>query len=217
MNTWGNDFYTAPLATRSGGDTLRILAAYASTEVCVNGVFLATLNRAEFKQITLSAGARITTTRPALVAQYANSSDHDGVVNSDPFMLLVQATRHYNTSYRLCTPTNDFPANYIHLVVPTADVGGIVLDGAVVGAGAFTAIGGTAYSYARVSVAPGQHTVSGRSPFAASAYGWAERAIQDVSTSAMFSRRRSRRKHQASPRTWPVTRIPQVRLPCPAS
>ncbi len=175
VNTWGNDFYTAPLATRSGGDTLRILAAYTSTDVFVNGVFLATLNRAESKQITLGAGARITTTRPALVAQYANSSDYDGVVNSDPFMLLVQATRHYNTSYRLCTPTNDFPANYVHLVVPTADVGGIILDGAAVGAGAFTAIGGTVYSYARVSVAPGQHTVYGRSPFAASVYGWAER------------------------------------------
>ena len=70
------------------------------------------------------AQAVCTPQEPVFVAQYANSGDYDGNANSDPFMLTVPATRHFATSYRICTPTNDFPANYVGLIVPTASTGG---------------------------------------------------------------------------------------------
>jgi HYR domain len=81
-------------------------------------------------------------------------------------MLTVQAVRHYANSYRICTPTNDFPTNYVNLIALSGFIGGIP--------GPFTAIGASGYSYARVLITPGSHLVTGSVPFAASVYGWAE-------------------------------------------
>jgi len=174
VNTWGNDFYTAPLATRSGGDVFRVLAAYNATTITVNGVAVANLNRGQFHQMSLTAASRISASKPVLVAQFANSSDYDGVVNADPFMSQVQAVRHYTTAYLFSTPTNDFPTNYLQIISPTAAAGSVRLDGVVIGAASFSAIPGTTYSFARVPVTAGSHIVSGDQPFAASVYGWAE-------------------------------------------
>lgn len=174
VNTWGNDFYTAQLATRGSGDTFRFLAAYDGTTVAVNSVPVANLNRGQFHQSLLTTSARITATKPVLVAQFAASSDFDGVVNADPFMVQVQATRHYTTAYRFSTPTNDFPTNFVQIISPTAAVGSVRLDGGVVGAASFTAIPATVYSVARIPVTPGPHLVTSDLPFGASVYGWAE-------------------------------------------
>lgn len=174
VNTWGNDFYTAPLATRTGGDTFRLLASQNNTTIFINGVAQPVLNLGQFHQRTLAIGSRIIADKPILVTQYANSGDYDGNTNADPFMLTVPATRHFASAYRICTPTNDFPTNFVHVIVPSASVNTIAVDGVLVGAGAFTAIGGTAYSFARVSVTPGRHFVTGGVPFSLSVYGWAE-------------------------------------------
>ena len=174
VNTWGHEFYTAPLATRSGGDSFRILAGYDDTTVAINGAVVANLDRGKFHQTTLAAGSRIVADKPVFVVQYANSSDYDGVTKSDPFMLTVQATRHYETRYAFCTPATDFPDNFIHLIAPAGAVASIQLNGAAVGAGAFTLIPGTTYAFARLPVAPGAHLVTGGAPFAASIYGWAQ-------------------------------------------
>ncbi len=171
VNTWGNDFYTAPLATRTG-DTFRILASQNGTTVSLNGAAIAALNRGQFREIVITNGSHITATKPVFVAQYANSSDFDGVVNADPFMLTVQATKHYVNDYRVCTPTNDFAVNFIHIIAPTSTVATVQVDGA--GIGAFTPITGTSYAYRRQSVAQGSHTVTAGAPISVSVYGWAE-------------------------------------------
>ncbi|MCX8107681.1 MAG: HYR domain-containing protein, partial [Verrucomicrobiae bacterium] len=174
VNTWGTDFYVAPLATRSGGDVFRILAGYDNTIISVQGVPTVILNRGGFHQIILTAPARIAASKPVLIAQFANSSDYDRVLNADPFMLQIQATRHYTTAYIFSTPTNDFPTNYLHLISPTAAAGTVRLDGTVIGAASFSPIPGTTYSFARILLTPGPHVVTGDQPFGASIYGWAE-------------------------------------------
>ena len=173
MNTWGNDFYTAPLATRSVGDTFRIMAAYDGTDVYRNGALLGTLNRGKFFQIISAGPLHITSTRPVFVAQYANSGDYDGNTNADPFMVTVQATRHYANSYRVCTPTNDFPTNYVCVIAPSNDIASITIDGSLV-SGPFVGIGTSGYAYSRTRVAPGSHYVLGKTQFACYIYGWAE-------------------------------------------
>jgi hypothetical protein len=173
VNTWGSDFYTAPLATRTGGDTFRALAAFDNTEIFLDGVSVGIVNRGQFLQGPIAAGAHLNSTRPILVTQYANSGDYDGNTNADPFMLTVQAVRHYASSYRICTPTNDFPTNFVNLIALSGFIGGIQIDGVPI-PGPFTAIGPSGYSYARVLITPGSHLVAGGVPFAASVYGWAE-------------------------------------------
>lgn len=174
VNTWGNDFYTAPLATRSSGDTFRFLAAYDNTDTYLNGAYVTTLNRGQFVQGPLVNAAHITSSKPIMVTQYANSGDYDGNTNADPFMLTLQAVRHYANSYRVCTPTNDFPTNFVNVIALSGSIAGTLLDGAPI-PGPFTPIGATAYSYARVPISPGSHTVTSASaPFACYVYGWAE-------------------------------------------
>ncbi len=171
VNAWGNNFYTAPLATRSG-DTFRCLASEDNTSVLFNGGLLATLNRGQHVQFSFSAGFNLSADKPVLLAQYARSADSDGNTNADPFMCLVQATRHYSTSYMLCAPTNGFPTNYINVIAPTGSVATVAVDGVLLGAGAFTTIGSGPFAYARRLVGPGGHTVTGGAGMAAYIYGW---------------------------------------------
>lgn len=174
VNTWGTEFYTAPLATRALGDTFRALAAQDATTVSLNGVPVGVVNRGEFRQFQLISGARISADKPILVAQYANSSDYDGRTNADPFMSIVQATRHYVSGYIVCAPTNDFPTNYIAIIAPTSSLASVSVNGLAVPVASFTTISGSTYAYARILVGPGRHTVAAGVPIGVSIYGWAE-------------------------------------------
>jgi hypothetical protein len=132
INTWGNNFYTSPLATRTGGDTFRIMAAYNNTTVLFERRISGHLDRGKFHETLLSAGSHIVANQPIFVAQYANSGDFDTPINpnADPFMMTVQATRHWTTGYRICTPTNDFPTNYVNIIAPSGSIGTVLRNGA---------------------------------------------------------------------------------------
>lgn len=173
MKSWGNVFYTAPLATRTGGDTFRCLAGEDNTTVSLNGGPVGTINRGEFIELSLASGAQISADKRILVAQYANSSDRDGVVDSDPFMSLVPATRHYSSAYAICVPDTNFTANYVNVIAPSASINSILLDGGFT-PGPFVAIGATGLSYTQIPLTPGRHTLTGATLFTAMVYGWAE-------------------------------------------
>ena len=178
VNQWGMNFMTAPLATRTGGDTFRCLASEDNTTLSIDGVPFAVVNRGQDRQFTAAFGRRISADKPILVAQFANSADFDPPAGSfsqgDPFMMLVQATRHYENSYAVCSFTNGFTGLYLNVIAPNGVLGTVTLNGAAIGVGAFTAIGASGYSYARVPVTAPRNTVAGAAPIGVSAYGWAE-------------------------------------------
>ncbi len=176
-SVWGTNYLTAPLATRLIGDTFRCLALQANTTVYTNGVSAAVLGQGGVAEFILKNAAQITSTKPTLVAQYANSSDYDGVVDSDPFMMLVPPTSLYAASYQVTTPdTNYFPsvANFLNIVAPSGSVGQVVLDGTAIPAGSFLAIGTSGYSEAQVPVPTGPHNLysSNGLAFGVGVYGW---------------------------------------------
>ncbi|HXJ72021.1 MAG TPA: IgGFc-binding protein, partial [Candidatus Dormibacteraeota bacterium] len=148
--TWGVSFITAPLAGRLSGDTFRIMAMQNGTTVTVNGSALSPLNRGKFRQLQLAGSSVITADKPVLVAQFADSSDFDSVLYSDPFMVLLPPISSYSTSYILQTPTADFPTNYINLMAPSALVGQILLDGAFIPAAAYSPVGASGFFTAQV-------------------------------------------------------------------
>lgn len=170
-NTWGTNFVTVPLATRVGGDTFRFIASQNNTEVRVNGTVVATLQRGQYHMRNIAVRAQITSTKPILVAQYANGSDFDGV-NADPFMMLIPPYEQFMTNYTVATPESGFSINYVNLVAPNAAVGQIKLNGAVVPASMFSAIGTSGFSGAQVYVAAGTHNLTGPLPFGAFMYGF---------------------------------------------
>ena len=170
---WGKSFLTVPLATRTGGDTFRVIARDAGTKVTVDGAQVATLGRAEIYQAVLSHGNHsIETSGPALVAQYSNSTSYDGVT-SDPFEMLINSTEQFQRAYTVTTPSSNPTAytNYINVAAQASDFSSCKVDGNPITT--FTPIGTTGYDGAEVPVAIGTHNVSCPNPFGVYVYGFA--------------------------------------------
>ncbi len=182
----GTEYYTQPLATRTGGDIVRILATEDNTVVQINGASLAPLNRGKSHQVLLTQPAQIKANHRVSVVQYATSSDHDNVLLADPFMVQVQHKKQFSTSYRFTVAQDDlndgfpdhFVNNYINVIAPTAAAAAnaVLLDGAPIPAAAFSAIGVTGFSGASVPVSssPPVHTVTAPEPVGVIVYGWSE-------------------------------------------
>lgn len=169
---WGTSFLTEPLATRTKGDTFRIVASADDTTVKINGQDVgAALNRGQFDETILAAPSQIQADKPVLVMQYSNSSSYDGATG-DPFELIVPPSDQFLTRYTVWTPASGY-SNYVNVVAPTSDVGAVLLDGSPIAASDFAAIRRSGFSGAQVAVGPGSHTLSGPHGFGTSVYGWA--------------------------------------------
>lgn len=157
--SWGRGFVAMPFATRSGGDTFRILAMSNGTGVVVDGVLVATLNRGKILDYEQNTSDPITIagTRPILVAQHARGSLHDGVMDADSSMMLLVPFEQYRDHYIFESPSEGFDAvNYANVIAPPGTVGQIRVDGVVIPAASFSGpIGGTLFEGAQVPIAKG--------------------------------------------------------------
>jgi hypothetical protein len=174
VTTWGLNFVTFPLATRSNGDTFRAQAAFNDTRVFFNGILVATLDQGESHQAQRTAGTHITADKPISVMQYANSADFDiqPFDQGDPFMVIVPSTPMFSTNHMVCTAPADF-TNYVNVIAPAGAVASVRIDGAPVGV-AFMAIAGSGYSGAQIPLSPGPHQISASQPIGVTVYGWGE-------------------------------------------
>ncbi len=172
-DTWGKHFITQPLATRTRGDTFRILAQLDNTQVRINGTLIATLAAGKFYEAILTTTSSITTSQPALVAQYANGQTFDNVP-SDPFMMLVPPTEQFQSDYTLSTPVTNFDINYANLVVPVAAISSVQRDGQPIPSSAFTTIGTSGFAGAQIPIGVGSHHFTADTPFGVSIYGFRE-------------------------------------------
>jgi len=164
------------LATRDG-DTFRCQAAFDDTTISFNGAVVATIDQGESYQALRLAGTHITADRPISVMQYANSGDFDTPINmnADPFMVIVPPTVMFSTNHMVCTAPVGFGDHYLNVVVPTAAVGSVRIDGAIMAPLApYVAIPGSGYSGAQYSVSAGPHQVTASQPVSVTIYGWAE-------------------------------------------
>lgn len=171
--TWGEDFLTVPLASRSGGDTFRVIARDAGTKVTIDGTLVTTLGKAQIYQTLLNSTSNhsINTSGPALVAQYANSSSFDNTTG-DPFMMLISPTEQFQTSYTVSTPSTDPEAftNYINVVALTSSESACRVDGTAIST--FHPIGSASYSGAQIPVGIGTHNLSCPNAFGVYSYGF---------------------------------------------
>lgn len=170
-SAWGQNFVAMPLATRSAS-FLRVLASQNGTEVTHNGVLVTTLNAGQSYLTSSTLPAHITTSRPALVAQYSPGSKYDNDVLADPFEMLIVPTSRFASSYIVPTGPGDTQLNYLNLTVPTAAIGSVKIDGVTVPPASFTPIGASGYSGAQRSVSFGEHRVTAAVPIGASMYGF---------------------------------------------
>ena len=170
--TWGKEFDTFPFkARRNGyGDILRVLACVDGTVVTIDGAVAGTINRGEFLETMVTAPSELSTSEPALVAQYLTGEDYEGRIG-DPFECLIPPTEQFMPGYTFLTPTG-YAENYVNVIAPTASLGDQVLDGSPVDTTLFTAFGTKGLSCGTITLSEGSHTMSGSAPFGIYVYGY---------------------------------------------
>ena len=173
VETWGRRFVTMPLATRTGGDTFRVLAAQDGTKVKVDGVTVATLDAGRFHERLIDGASVVEADKPVLLVQYSNGTTFDTQV-SDPFMVIVPPYEQFQDSYTVSTPSTGFASNFLNLVVPASAAAGVRLDGQPLPPSTFTAIASSGFVGAQVPVELGSHHVEGPAPFGVTVYGFDE-------------------------------------------
>jgi hypothetical protein len=147
-------------------DLMRVIATEDGTQVKVNGVLVATLNKGGVHEFSLAngTGALIEASAPVMVAQYLKGG---GGANTDPAMTLVPGSDTWLKDYKLATPTGaqQFVVNYASLVILTSDLGSLLLNGVLVNTASFTPIAGTPYSRGNVTLPLGLFTLDAPDPF----------------------------------------------------
>lgn len=125
---WGTSYHVAPLRTRDG-DLIKVIASTDSTDIFVDGAIQATINRGETFEFVLGGtnsppiGARVHAQFPILTTQLSQSSNADGVIDADPFMINIPPDPSFMKFHTICAPpTSGFAGNYINVVAPSSAI-----------------------------------------------------------------------------------------------
>jgi VCBS repeat-containing protein len=157
----------------TGNNLIRVVAAHDNTEVRVEGTLVATLNAGQFHEFTLSDSAEvIETSVPALVVQYLQGAYTAG--EGDPAMSFVPGMDTWLSSYIVATPSGSeaLAKNLVNIVIPTAAVSSVQINGVDTDDSAFTPVAGTDLSVANISVSPGVVRVEADEKFQLSLFGY---------------------------------------------
>ena len=118
-----------------------------------------------------AADFRVTASKPVSVAQYMEGQNTGGGAG-DPAMALAVTESQYRTDYLIHAPTN-YPTNFANIIAPSSAT--VSVDGAVIDAAQFQAIGSSSYSVIRMPLSndgTGDHTISGSKPVGVTVYGY---------------------------------------------
>lgn len=177
--SWGNEYIHIPLAGRTSGEMVKVLAAENNTKVFVNGQERATLNEGKFTTFTFGRDelANITSDKPVAVTVFAKSykcniQTGQGASDGDPTMMTLSPNpqlikRTVFSSVRVVGIVEHF----VNIIAPANAFNLTVLDGINIGNQFNPVPGNPNYAYARVKVGEGSHTLSNPEGLIAYAYG----------------------------------------------
>ena len=163
--------------TGSVGNVFRAIATQDNTQVSYNGTVVATLNAGQFFEGRVVGGNELTATAPIMVAQYLIGTTQAGEV-TDPAMVIVPGSDQWLKSYVFSTPSGgaDFPTDFISLIIPTADLSTLRLDGVVPDISGFQQLRSTLFSFGNIDVSAfnGVFSVEAANPFLLLLSGFAQ-------------------------------------------
>jgi hypothetical protein len=180
VESWGAEALALSFAGRTRGDTYRVLAATNNTVVFTNGVVAGTNQAGQFLDLLIDGPVEFHASQPIQVAQFANGDYFDGPLYAygDPCEILLPPTGHYlETNTVVALPndnvTGDFAENFLNLIVPQSATTNTFVDGSIVAATNFVAIGMSGYYGAQFTVTnSGTHRVTSSSPVGVQVYGF---------------------------------------------
>ncbi len=148
-------------------DLVRVIATVDATQVKVNGVVVATINKGQFHefQVAQNTGASIEGSNAIMVAQYLTGAGNGAL--TDPAMSLVPGSDTWLADYRLATPSGsqDFATDWASIVINTTDLASLKLDNVAVNTSGCTPIAGTPYSRCHVTLPNGLFNLTAGNPF----------------------------------------------------
>ena len=193
VESWGRTALVVPYpqpngATLTAQDIYRVIAAYDSTDIIINGKKTTTLNSGGMYESVLVSSQSITSNKAILVAQYKKTSGTNttNFALGDPFMMLVPPSEQYQKFYRFINVqavnySNGFEElrgysdQWITVIMPNTAIGKTLLDNKPVSSYVginIVPINGTKYSYTWVPVQDGNHTVESSEPVGIFVYGY---------------------------------------------
>lgn len=195
IRTWGKSAYVIPLAVSPdeepvGTDLFRVVTAFDSTVVFVDGNEVGVINTGEVYEAPLTRAAHVTSSRPVMVAMFKKTSGrtlgNQEPRIGDPFMMLVPPAEQFMKQYRFINiQANEYdfiagrpiPRDEIYLeqwlnvLIPTVGIPSLRLDGAPVTA-QFQPIAGSPYSWAQIRMTDGVHAIEADTLFGIYVYGY---------------------------------------------
>lgn len=181
LKNWGKNAFIIPFVqplntSVYGNDLYRVLAAYDSTEVYLNGVFYRTLNSGAFFEERANQVVIISANKPISVAQYKKTSRFFGsdLNVGDPFMLIIPPKEQYLSSYRVINTESwdylngyfpSFTSHYLTLIVPDSVLNTVLIDNQSIPVNRFRPVGNSGYSYVNHSTFAGVHTLEAAAQF----------------------------------------------------
>ncbi len=135
------------------GNVYRAVATQDGTELRANGTVIATLNGGQFFEGRVAGGLELVGSKPIMVAQYLVGQGQAGA-NTDPAMVIVPGSDQWLKSYVFASPSGsqDFPTDFVSIVIRTTDLGTLRLDGTAPDTASFQTLGSTAFSFGNIEV-----------------------------------------------------------------
>ena len=170
--SWGRQFYVGKMLSKTEY-ALRVMASEDSTQVFINNKLVSHLKAGQFYEDNrVKDNVLVTSNKPVLTMQYAQSADADTVRVGDPFMMLITPTEQFLRYYRFATPVQGDWHHYLNLCVPIEGIPSLRVDGRAVPAREFHKIGLSKFAIAQYEVGFKSHTVSCDLPFGLYSYGF---------------------------------------------
>jgi len=180
--TWGTDYLHVSLAGRTSGELVKVLASENNTQVFVDGQNVGTIDAGKFLTLDFKADVvrRIQSDKPSSVTVFAKSQECNRpgsplYQDGDPFMISYSPTQQLLRSVTFnAIQLPVVTAHYVNIIVKTAAVGLTRLDGQNVGNGFATFPQQPEFSYARIPISQGVHSLSNPEGFIAYVYGFGD-------------------------------------------
>ncbi len=185
---WGKNAFIVPFIqpvsiTTTGDDLFRILAAYDTTEVSINGNIVILNKSGLYESPVGLTPSIIKANKPISVFQFKKSSGEGSRTPypiGDPFMLLIPPKEQFIKTCRIINAqawesrNKIYTAQYITIIVADTSIYSVKLDNSTVAPNRFKPIQNSGYSYANLSVTDGTHLVSANSTMGVYVYGYGE-------------------------------------------
>ncbi len=174
VSSWGNHFVVTGSSMRTY-DIVRVTAASDDCQIFINNSLVTTINERETYQFEISSddpSLYLETSKPAMVYLYYVGSECAGQMG-DPSMVIISPIEQ-RMDYVTFSTFNSGASQYhfVNVITNTEDVNTVLLDGNNIASQFQTVSGNSDYSFARVAIEHGSHTLfTFGSGFVAHVYG----------------------------------------------